>query len=283
MKLVACPDCHAQYDVSLVLLERFACRCGKQLENRALKALDAEIHRCASCGAHVGEAAPSCTYCGAEIVREPGLRSLICPECFARNADAARFCTACGVGFEPEPLPAEATQLGCPGCGRTLSATQVADVTLAECTGCRGLWVPADHFERLIERATELRRAAGPGAAPAPRVKRGVASAKQVNYRRCPVCQALMQRRNFRRSSGVIVDVCHRHGSWLDADELEAIAGFVLSGAEPSAVLEEEHRRAAAEAGAARIRIARPVPDSHTSWSEGGSGLLLALLRKILD
>jgi Zn-finger nucleic acid-binding protein len=37
-----------------------------------------------------------------------------------------------------------------------------------------------------------------------------------------------MQRRNFQRSSGIIVDVCRRHGTWLDADELERIAGFLL-------------------------------------------------------
>jgi Zn-finger nucleic acid-binding protein len=282
VKLITCPDCHAQYDVSLVLQERFACRCGKQLENRALKAVDSEIHRCASCGAHVDGEAPACGYCGAEIVREPGELSLICPECFARNADAARFCAACGVGFDPEPVPAEAAELGCPGCDGKLHATRVAEVSLAECRGCHGLWVPGEHFERLVARATERRRAAGP-IAPLPRVRGGSPSKRAVSYRRCPSCQAFMQRRNFRRSSGVIMDVCHKHGTWLDADEIEEIAGFILSGAEPSKVLEEEHQKAAEQARAARVRSAREVPDSMWSGSAGGSSLLLSLLRKILD
>lgn len=39
-----------------------------------------------------------------------------------------------------------------------------------------------------------------------------------------------MQRRNFQRRSGVIVDWCRGHGTWLDADELEAIAGYIVSG-----------------------------------------------------
>jgi hypothetical protein len=39
-----------------------------------------------------------------------------------------------------------------------------------------------------------------------------------------------MQRCNFRRKSGVIIDRCHDHGTWLDSDELEQIAGFILSG-----------------------------------------------------
>ncbi len=44
-----------------------------------------------------------------------------------------------------------------------------------------------------------------------------------------------MQRRNFRKTSGVIIDRCHEHGVWLDADELEQIAGFILSGGRPRA------------------------------------------------
>jgi hypothetical protein len=39
-----------------------------------------------------------------------------------------------------------------------------------------------------------------------------------------------MQRKNFARRSGVIVDWCGKHGTWLDADELEDIASFILSG-----------------------------------------------------
>jgi Zn-finger nucleic acid-binding protein len=283
VKLVACPECHAQYDVSLVLHERFACRCGVELENRALKPQDAEILRCASCGAHVEAEAATCGYCRAQVVREPGELSLICPECFARNADAARFCAACGVGFNPEPIPADAKTLPCPGCeGGELHASRVAEVSLAECRGCHGLWVPGEHFERLIARATELRRTAGP-AAPLPRVRGGVPNKRAVSYRRCPTCQAFMQRRNFKRSSGVILDVCHKHGTWLDADEIEQIAGFILSGAAPSTALEDEHKRAAEEARASYRRIQREIPDSTWHGSAGGSDLLLRLLRKIFD
>ncbi len=39
-----------------------------------------------------------------------------------------------------------------------------------------------------------------------------------------------MQRRNFGRRSGVIVDWCASHGTWLDAHEMEDIAAFVLEG-----------------------------------------------------
>jgi Zn-finger nucleic acid-binding protein len=286
VKLVACPDCHAQYDVDQVAAKRFACRCGTSLENVTPKALDARISRCAACGALVDELAPSCGYCGAQIVREPGELSLICPECFARNAEAARFCCACGVGFRPDPIPEEAAKLACPACEQPLSVSPVADVALAQCRQCQGVWVPHQDFDRLVARATEAHRAAAVSSVPAPRVRRGVPSAQPVAYRRCPECQAFMQRKNFRRSSGVIVDACHKHGTWLDVNEIEEIVGFLLSGAPQSEALEEEHRRANVEASAARMRIVREVPES-TTWgrnrNRGLAGLLFDLVRKILE
>jgi Zn-finger nucleic acid-binding protein len=95
----------------------------------------------------------------------------------------------------------------------------------------------------------------------APRVKGGNPFHQQVRYRKCPECDGFMNRRNYQKSSGVIIDVCRAHGTWLDADELEQIAGFILSGGRTSPMLEAEHARAASEAAAAariaRIRVQR--------------------------
>jgi len=55
-------------------------------------------------------------------------------------------------------------------------------------------------------------------------------AAGKVAYRKCPICGDLMQRKNFGKRSGVIVDWCGEHGVWLDADELESIATFISRG-----------------------------------------------------
>jgi Zn-finger nucleic acid-binding protein len=39
-----------------------------------------------------------------------------------------------------------------------------------------------------------------------------------------------MNRSNFARASGVIIDTCKRHGVWFDADELPRIIGFIQKG-----------------------------------------------------
>jgi len=39
-----------------------------------------------------------------------------------------------------------------------------------------------------------------------------------------------MQRKNFAGHSGVVVDWCGSHGTWLDTHEMEDIAAFVIEG-----------------------------------------------------
>jgi Zn-finger nucleic acid-binding protein len=292
MKLVACPSCRAQYDVTGVAAKHFECRCGETVENRDLGSVDAAAHRCGSCGALVGADAAGCAYCGSDIVRDPRRLSLICPECYARNPDACRFCTACGIAFRPEPVPGDEIELPCPCCGCLMPVRRAGGVALNECPRCNGLWVPDDRFDELVERAIEARRARDPQAAPAPRprVTGANPATQRVVYRRCPVCEAQMQRRNFQRRSGVILDVCRAHGTWLDADELEQIAGFILSGGLAAAQEREaelrraEERRDAARAQQQALRrtglesLAAPAGSGRPIGSFGSLGDLLDFL-----
>jgi len=287
MRLVACPSCHIQYDVSDVVAETIPCRCGESVDARPREPQDAVVARCGACGAQVQPDQEECAYCGSAIVRDRGHLSLICPECYARCAEDARFCTACGVGFEPQKVEIQGIELPCPVCSLLMPPRQVAGVGLNECSSCHGLWVPEESFDGLVNRAIETRRSGGAlsAGAFAPRVTGSNPAAQEIRYRRCPVCEAFMQRRNFRKSSGVILDVCAEHGTWLDADELEQIAGFILSGGttapclepEPRATRQERKARAAfARIQAEHLRVT-PEPDG------GTVGSLLNLLTRLLS
>lgn len=232
MKLVACSNCHTQYDVAELAPDSvFDCRCGETVTAAALKGTDAEVQRCSACGALAREEDEHCGYCGSAIVHIGDRGSLICPECFARNLDDARFCLACGVGFDPEAILSQGSELRCPCCDRQMAARIVGGIEIQECEKCHGLWAPEDRFETLVDRAARTaRERATAGEPAAPRVEGGNPTASKVEYRRCPECSALMGRKNFRKRSGVIIDLCHQHGTWLDAHELEQIAGYVLSG-----------------------------------------------------
>ncbi|MEZ5066463.1 MAG: zf-TFIIB domain-containing protein [bacterium] len=190
------------------------------------------MERCASCGAPADPGHDRCPFCRAEIIRDRDKLSLLCPECYARNAEGARYCAACGLEFAPQPVPGTGAPLECVDCGKRLIDRGVGDVIVSECPACNGLWVTSALFDQLVNRAVAARKSSLEGGVPAPnpREGRGNPMNVEVRYRKCPQCHAHMLRRNWNKTSGVVVDVCHDHGTWLDADELERIAGYILSG-----------------------------------------------------
>lgn len=111
-----------------------------------------------------------------------------------------------------------------------------AEVQAHRCPRCRGIWIDPASFRRLCD---DEARTAGeedalaqpPGAARAPQGRGPTpARADRVRYRPCPACGELMNRDNFARVSGVILDVCRPHGAWLDRGELAAIRRFLREG-----------------------------------------------------
>jgi Zn-finger nucleic acid-binding protein len=53
---------------------------------------------------------------------------------------------------------------------------------------------------------------------------------EKVRYLQCPECSKLMNRVNFAKYSGVIMDVCKEHGTFFDRDELRRIVTFIREG-----------------------------------------------------
>jgi Zn-finger nucleic acid-binding protein len=91
------------------------------------------------------------------------------------------------------------------------------------------MWVDVESFEKIISEREEHSAVLG---APTQVQKRTNESHEpnKVRYVPCPECGQLMNRVNFARCSGVVVDVCKGHGTWFDRDELQQIIEFVQSG-----------------------------------------------------
>jgi Zn-finger nucleic acid-binding protein len=107
---------------------------------------------------------------------------------------------------------------------------RVGDVDLLECAQCDGTWIETAAFDHLCARreqqATIAQRSAGsqPASAPLPSMQ------ARVRYRPCPQCKKMMNRQNFGRLSGAIVDTCSGHGTFLDRGELHQVVRFILDG-----------------------------------------------------
>jgi hypothetical protein len=94
-----------------------------------------------------------------------------------------------------------------------------------------------------------------------------------------------MNRVNFGRRSGIIVDVCRPHGTWFDADELPRVVTFVMHGGLEESErreieqLKEEARRARAEAEGEKVRGSM----QGGAWAESHSSAILfgGMLRSV--
>lgn len=177
---------------------------------------DARGLHCPNCGAAAEPDAGRCPYCKARLAK------VSCPSCFALIFDGAAFCPQCGAARTREESPDETAR--CPACEGTLQRVDVGKTTLLECARCDGAWIDAKAFEALCAdgeaQAAVLHRYSG----------RGEIAKAPVKYRRCVRCGKMMNRVNFGKLSGTIVDVCRGHGTYLDAGELHQIVTFIRGG-----------------------------------------------------
>ena len=111
-----------------------------------------------------------------------------------------------------------------------MSAITIGATAMRECERCGGIWLEMATFETIC--ADREQQSAVLGAAlPAP-VRQLTANdgSEKITYAPCPQCGQLMNRINFARCSGVIVDICKGHGTWFDRNELSGIIQFIRRG-----------------------------------------------------
>lgn len=236
--IVQCNKCKHQYKVHDKRVgEKFACFCGNLLEVPSVKIHEASVIRCSSCGGARGEEAePFCRYCGSSFTLHEQDLNTICPHCMTRISSKAKFCHFCATPIVADNLSYEKTTMPCPNCAneKLHSRKMPGQVfSLKECDSCAGIWISVGVFEHLEQQA---QKEAASGTLI--HAKEVVSNAYTRNetisltkfYKKCPQCKVIMQRKNYAGSSGVVVDVCHKHGMWFDIHELDEILEFIRSG-----------------------------------------------------
>jgi Zn-finger nucleic acid-binding protein len=219
---------------------------------------DASSLHCPNCGAPADPDAGRCPFCKARLAK------ISCPSCFALMFDGMAFCPSCGA--KRARTQQDLAQALCPACRKPMTSLQIGATQVLECASCDGLWVDAETFEALCaDRESQA-------AALHQMAQRTPVKAAPVKYRPCVRCGKMMNRINFARISGVVVDVCKGHGTYLDPGELHAIVTFVQGGgldrarARQIEELKEEERRLAE----AQYKLARERGRSDAHASAGG-------------
>jgi len=145
-----------------------------------------------------------CPHCGKKM----NIRSAVCPHCGGERSSRARK--------DLTPL--------CPRCRVRLDHYEYRKRDLDLCPQCGGVWLDRGEFRDLTRESDVYESQSAPKG-----YVRGPTTDK-VEYIGCVRCDALMNRKNFARVSGVIIDECKSHGVWLDGGELDRIRCFIADG-----------------------------------------------------
>jgi Zn-finger nucleic acid-binding protein len=175
---------------------------------------------CPSCGAPAAPDAVRCEYCAS------ALKTVTCPSCFASMFAGSQFCPHCGARAGAA-VENGGVSLPCPSCNASMKPVRIGPTPMQQCESCGGSWLTTEVFTALCtdREAQGTVMSAFAAAAPAPTVKLGA-----VRYRHCAACQHMMNRVNFGRVSGIVIDLCKGHGVWFDPGELQGILAFVANG-----------------------------------------------------
>jgi Zn-finger nucleic acid-binding protein len=175
---------------------------------------------CPYCGNVCASALRTCPHCD---VRFDSVR---CVRCYTLQPPGSFSCGRCGHALELEPV-LDVTDAPCPRCMTALDAAGGAgsweDARLHECPRCGGMFVPREALADILCRAEQN--------GPFPSTDRApIVPLDRVTYIPCPLCRTSMNRVNFGKVSGVIVDVCRQHGTWFDGGELTRVVVFAAAG-----------------------------------------------------
>lgn len=162
-----------------------------------------------------------------------------CPSCSAAMAGATGVCDYCGTYVDLDlharhvSKVAAASKRNCPHCEtamRTVDISTDDSLHVEHCETCHGLFFDNGELQQAMEQGVS--NAAAGDHDLIKQIVNGRYQSRPVKYVNCPVCSEQMTRRNFGFRSGVVTDVCLKHGVWLDNGELRQLMEWKKAGGE---------------------------------------------------
>lgn len=171
--------------------------------------------RCKSCSAPLPANSNRCIYCA--IRNDVDLQGKYAFS--VSNVQSERLCPRCDTPMQ------------------TISLKTGGNLYIERCDLCFGLFFDPGEMQILLENTVtgvfdiNLQQLVNIN-------KDRFQTQKEIKYVKCPVCQVLMNRVNFGRRSGVIIDQCKQHGIWLDSGEITHLMEWKKAGGQ---LLHQQH------------------------------------------
>ena len=108
--------------------------------------------------------------------------------------------------------------ISCPRCDIALRKIRLGLL----CRQCEGCWLNFDQLDLALTASEDTLKKAGlKGTLKSDHPEINLAGALN-----CPICEEKLRRFPYMVDSGIMVDVCSKHGMWLDDGELGAIRSY---------------------------------------------------------
>ncbi len=162
---------------------------------------------CYNCGAPLPLRSNLCSYCNS--MNDIDLQRNVTYSDSDQNKD--RHCPRCNCGL------------------MTIDLTNNGALLIERCERCFGLFFDIGELEAYLE-SSNKRKSDINYHIITTLTNENHHQEHPVMYLRCPVCKNLMNRINYGKKSGVVVNKCPNHGIWLDSGCLDHLVGWTRAG-----------------------------------------------------
>lgn len=226
-------------------------------------------NKCSSCGAPLAHQATSCGYCKSQVdvdIRGVHTYTRVKPQ-------------------EPRPCASCKTEMD------SINLHLNGDFIIEQCGQCYSLFFDPGELEYVLKHTVN-----GPEFVNHLKLnellEQQTPFEEKVQYRPCPVCTKIMNRKNYGARSGVIIDFCKEHGVFLDSGELSRLFQWKKVGGDKHHQKmekwksEEDQRRQnriAADLKAQDQKLSQSYSGQHGNYGNFGSMNMSSSHRNILD
>jgi len=164
---------------------------------------------------------PKCSSCSAPLPKS----GIICQYCGTRNdIDLKDFKVV-----EDE----DQQKRVCPTCHTNMSTIDIGKeykFLIQRCETCYGVFFDHNELENMVQ--TSINGSKNIDLIKLSQITENPRHIDIIVYKKCPICNKHMHRKNYKKRSGVITDICSQHGVWLDSGELRQILEWTKTGGE---------------------------------------------------
>ncbi len=198
-------------------------------------------------------------------------RCTSCSAPLAANTNRCQYChTRSDVDLHakhPYKIEKQATHRICPNCDKPLQTVRLElaePIFIERCHRCFGLFFDKGEIELTLQGAVS--HVSGINLAHIDNINTDrYHKPQKIRYVKCPECRRHMNRVNFGKRSGVVVDQCIIHGIWLDNGELTHLLEWKKAGGE---LLQQQHKAELAQQVQRKQNVvpgSYPTPSKKTS------------------